>query len=92
MFMIKDLTIDTITESPATNVFGLLSAIGGTVGLFVGIGALNILEIIQLFIAIIGCSTAEYRLPIVAGNTTKSDTVMNKNRTKLGDLKSYFRK
>jgi hypothetical protein len=43
------------------NVFGLLSSIGGTLGLFIGVGALNIVELIQMLFAVFGCTPAEYR-------------------------------
>lgn len=66
------MTYETITESAAINIFGLLGSIGGTLGLFIGIGALNIIEMIQLLIAILGCSTAEYRS--ANNNSTKNDS------------------
>lgn len=69
------------------NVFGLLSSIGGTLGLFIGIGALNIIEIIQLLCAMLGCSTAEYR-PVVDKNKVTNGGE-KKSETKLIEIERF---
>jgi hypothetical protein len=47
-----------ITEIPAMDFFDMLSSVGGTFGLFIGVCALTIIEFAQLICALAGCKLA----------------------------------
>lgn len=48
-----DLSYTQIDESPKTEMVDLISNIGGTLGLFIGVNFFNFIEIVELFLQIL---------------------------------------
>ncbi|XP_076309942.1 degenerin-like protein unc-105 [Tachypleus tridentatus] len=52
---LKSLTVEVIVETPTYTVTSLLSNIGGTLGLFMGLSVITVVEIIELFLSLFVC-------------------------------------